>query len=42
MLNYLEEHLVRATCQLELSMMHTCKVTPDRDTGDLTHDMKAI
>ncbi|KAL9269831.1 T-complex protein 11-like protein [Drosera capensis] len=38
----LEEDLVRAACQLELSMMRTCKLTPDGVQGDLTHDMKAI
>ena len=38
----LEQDLVRAACQLELSMMHTCKLTPDGDNGDLTHDIKAI
>lgn len=39
----LEEDLVRAACQMELSMMHTCKVTPSGDnSGGLTHDMKAI
>ncbi|XAR56338.1 hypothetical protein NMG60_11036783 [Bertholletia excelsa] len=38
----LEEDLVRAACQLELSMIQTCKMTPDGDTGGLTYDMKAI
>lgn len=38
----LEEDLVRAACHLELSMMQTCKLTPDGDSSDLTHDMKAI
>ncbi|GAB2245225.1 hypothetical protein Droror1_Dr00000718 [Drosera rotundifolia] len=38
----LEEDLVRAACQLELSMMRTCKLTPEGVQGDLTHDMKAI
>ncbi|GAB4844762.1 hypothetical protein Ancab_038151 [Ancistrocladus abbreviatus] len=38
----LEEDLVRAACQLELSMMRTCKLTPEGDPGGLTHDMKAI
>lgn len=38
----LEEDLVRAACQLELSMIQTCKMTPEGDCGDLTHDMKAI
>lgn len=38
----LEEDLVRAACQLELSMMHTCKVTPEGESSGLTHDMKAI
>ncbi|XP_021760414.1 uncharacterized protein LOC110725234 [Chenopodium quinoa] len=38
----LEEDLVRAACQMELSMMHTCKLTPEGDNSGLTHDMKAI
>lgn len=38
----LEDDLVRAACQMELSMMHTCKLTPDGDRSGLTHDMKAI
>lgn len=38
----LEEDLVRAACQLELSMMHTCKLTPEGGNNYLTHDMKAI
>ncbi|GMH00350.1 hypothetical protein Nepgr_002189 [Nepenthes gracilis] len=39
----LEEDLVRVACQLELSMMHTCKLTSEgRDQGSLTHDMEAI
>ncbi|KAJ8436939.1 hypothetical protein Cgig2_017364 [Carnegiea gigantea] len=39
----LEEDLVRTACQLERSMMHTCKLTPNGDNSDgLTHDMKAI
>ncbi|THG16463.1 hypothetical protein TEA_010230 [Camellia sinensis var. sinensis] len=38
----LEEDLVRAACQLELSMIQTCKMTPDGDSGAVTHDMKAI
>ncbi|KAK4855765.1 hypothetical protein QYF36_010650 [Acer negundo] len=38
----LEEDLVRAACQLELSMIQKCKMTPEGDNGDLTHDMKAI
>ncbi|KAF3444466.1 hypothetical protein FNV43_RR14158 [Rhamnella rubrinervis] len=38
----LEEDLVRAACQMELSMIQTCKMTREGDTGDLTHDMKAI
>lgn len=38
----LEEDLVRAACQLELSMIQTCKMTPKGDNGALTHDMKAI
>lgn len=38
----LEQDLVKAACQLELSMIQTCKMTPEGGTGNLTHDMKAI
>lgn len=38
----LEEDLVRAACQMELSMMQTCKMTQDGDNVPLTHDMKAV
>lgn len=38
----LEEDLVRAACRLELSMIQTCKMTPEGDSAPLTHDMKAI
>ncbi|CAI9764550.1 unnamed protein product [Fraxinus pennsylvanica] len=38
----LEEDLIKAACRLELSMIQTCKMTPDGDCGFLTHDMKAI
>lgn len=38
----LEDDLVRAACQLELSMMQTCKFTSDGKLGILTHDTKAI
>lgn len=38
----LEDDLVRAACQLELSMIQTCKLTAEGDTGALSHDMKAI
>ncbi|KAK7331605.1 hypothetical protein VNO80_28342 [Phaseolus coccineus] len=39
----LEEDLVRAACQLEASMIQTCKLTPEGAGGDkLSHDMKAI
>ncbi|KAL6297528.1 hypothetical protein ACE6H2_005670 [Prunus campanulata] len=38
----LVEDLVRAACHLELSMIQTCKMTREGETGDLTHDMKAI
>ncbi|PKI53029.1 hypothetical protein CRG98_026609 [Punica granatum] len=38
----LEGDLVRAACQLELSMIQTCRMTPEGDTGILSHDMKAI
>ncbi|XP_068667233.1 uncharacterized protein [Aristolochia californica] len=38
----LEEDLVRASCQLELSMMQKCKITPEGESADLAHDLKAI
>ncbi|KAF7803617.1 T-complex protein 11-like protein 1 [Senna tora] len=38
----LEEDLVRAACQLEASMIQTCKLTPEGGSDRLTHDMKAI
>ncbi|XP_051144598.1 uncharacterized protein LOC127260738 [Andrographis paniculata] len=38
----LEEDLVQAACRLELSMMQTCKITTEGDSGPLSHDMKAI
>ncbi|XP_073265037.1 uncharacterized protein [Populus alba] len=38
----LEEDLVRAACQLELSMIQKCKLTPGGSSDILTHDMKAI
>lgn len=38
----LEEDLVRAACQMEISMMQKCKLSPEGDNSDLTHDMKAI
>lgn len=39
----LEKDLVRAACQLELSMIQTCKLTPGgEESVALTHDMKAI
>ncbi|KAH9751389.1 T-complex protein 11 [Citrus sinensis] len=38
----LEDDLVRAACQLELSMIHKCKMTAEGDNGALTHDLKAI
>lgn len=38
----LEEDLVRAACQLEASMIQTCKMTPEGESSALTHDMKAI
>ncbi|KAJ4962809.1 hypothetical protein NE237_022748 [Protea cynaroides] len=38
----LVEDMVRAACRLELSMMQTCKMSPDGNNGDLSHDMKAI
>ncbi|CAN6458474.1 unnamed protein product [Victoria cruziana] len=38
----LEDDLVRAACQLELSMMQTCKLTSDGEMPELSHDMKAV
>ncbi|XP_019425520.1 PREDICTED: uncharacterized protein LOC109334287 isoform X1 [Lupinus angustifolius] len=38
----LEDDLVRAACQLEASMIQTCKLTPQGAGDHLTHDMKAI
>ncbi|KAK9110144.1 hypothetical protein Sjap_018204 [Stephania japonica] len=38
----LEDDLVRAACQLELSMMQTCKLKAEGDIDSLSHDMKAI
>jgi len=39
----LEDDLVRAACQLEASMIQTCKLTPEGAVADkLSHDMKAI
>ncbi|RID46629.1 hypothetical protein BRARA_I03276 [Brassica rapa] len=38
----LEDDLVRAACQLELSMIQKCKITPEGDDVMLTHDKKAI
>ncbi|KAI7727118.1 hypothetical protein M8C21_018068 [Ambrosia artemisiifolia] len=38
----LEEDLVRAACQMEISMMQTCKLTSEGDNVNLTHYMKAI
>ncbi|XP_039006386.1 uncharacterized protein LOC120133971 isoform X2 [Hibiscus syriacus] len=38
----LEEDLVRAACQLELSMIQKCKLTPGGNNTALTHDTKAI
>ncbi|XP_044489318.1 uncharacterized protein LOC123213797 isoform X2 [Mangifera indica] len=38
----LEDDLVRAACQLELSMIKKCRMTPDGENAALTHDMKAI
>lgn len=38
----LEEDLVRAACRLELSMIQTCKMTPEGGSAPLSHDMKAI
>ncbi|CAH2033666.1 unnamed protein product [Thlaspi arvense] len=38
----LEDDLVRAACQLELSMIQKCKITPEGDDTMLSHDKKAI
>lgn len=38
----LEEDLVRAACQLELSMMQKFKLTREGEKPDLNHDMRAI
>lgn len=38
----LEDDLVRAACQLELSMMQTCKLTSEGEALNLSHDMRAI
>ncbi|CAN8304377.1 unnamed protein product [Cochlearia groenlandica] len=38
----LEDDLVRAACQLELSMIQKCKLTPEGDSTMLTYDKKAI
>ncbi|OIW00565.1 hypothetical protein TanjilG_24295 [Lupinus angustifolius] len=38
----LEEDLVRAACQLEASMIRTCKLTAEGDSGQLSDDLKAI
>ncbi|CAL1352601.1 unnamed protein product [Linum trigynum] len=38
----LEEDLVRAACQLELSMIQKCKMSSGVNSSDLSHDMKAI
>ncbi|KAI3980120.1 hypothetical protein MKX01_034726 [Papaver californicum] len=38
----LEEDLVRAACQLELSMMQKCKLTSEQENVGLSHDKKAI
>lgn len=34
----LEEDLVKAVCQLEASMIQTCKLNPDENSGLLNHD----
>lgn len=38
----LEEELVRASCQLELSKMQTCKLTPEGNNGGRSHDINFI
>ncbi|XP_047969894.1 uncharacterized protein LOC125213409 [Salvia hispanica] len=38
----LEEDLVRAACRLEVSMIQTCKMTPEGSSAPLSHDMRAI
>lgn len=37
----LEEDLVKAACQMELSMMQTCKLSAEGEIN-LTHDMRAV
>lgn len=38
----LQEDLVKAACQLELSTMQKCKLNPQGDNISLSHDIKAI
>ncbi|GLU02940.1 hypothetical protein SLE2022_201700 [Rubroshorea leprosula] len=38
----LEEDLLSAACQLELSMIQKCKLTPEGDNSELSRDIKAI
>jgi hypothetical protein len=38
----LEADLTRMACQLELSMLQKCKVLPDGNPSELSHDAKAI
>ncbi|MCL7025602.1 hypothetical protein MKW94_028977 [Papaver nudicaule] len=38
----LEDDLVRAACQLEISMLQKCKLAPEQENVGLSHDMKAI
>ncbi|MCL7038294.1 hypothetical protein MKW94_006940 [Papaver nudicaule] len=38
----LEDDLVRAACQLELSMLQKCELTPELENVGLSHDKKAI
>jgi hypothetical protein len=38
----LEADLTRMACQLELSMLQKCKVLPDGNPAELSHDAKAI
>ncbi|CAN6832770.1 unnamed protein product [Brassica oleracea] len=38
----LGEDKVRAACQLQISMIQKCKITPERDDTVLTYDKKAI
>eukprot|EP01018_Ginkgo_biloba_P023277 Gb_06651 [translate_table: standard] len=38
----LEEDLIRVACQLEVSMLQKCKLSPEGYEADVSHDSKAI